>query len=170
MDHASLPFDGLLLPWHRTLRMLERFYCWTGMNLSPGGGFRHCLKCQSRKTPRLTVRWSIISMLLLQGPGIAISFDYYGLLPITPGGNTYILLITDRFSRRADLFAVTAAEFTTKGTGNIPVNKYIPLWGCPRTLGQRPAVLLQAFTSCLPAVGSAQDCHKLLSSKRQRRR
>ena len=39
------------------------------------------------------------------------------------------------------------------------------------TRGQRPAVLLQAFTSYEPAiVGSAQACHKLLSSKRQRRR
>ena len=64
-------------------------------------------------------------MLLLQGPGIAISFDYYGLLPITPGGNTYILLITDRFSRRADMFSVTTAVFTAEGTANILVYQYI---------------------------------------------
>ena len=48
--------------------------------------------------------------------------------------NTYILLITDRFSRRADMFPVTAAEFTAEGTANVLVNKYIPLWGCPRTI------------------------------------
>ena len=29
---------------------------------------------------------------------------------------------------------VTAAEFTTEATANILVNKYIPLWGCPRTI------------------------------------
>ena len=39
-----------------------------------------------------------------------------------------------RFSRRADMFAVTAAEFTAEGTANILVNQYIPLWGCPRTI------------------------------------
>ena len=49
-----------------------------------------------------------------------------------PRGNTYILLFTDRFSRRTDMFAVTAAEFTAEGTANIFINRYISLWGCPR--------------------------------------
>ena len=73
-------------------------------------------------------------MLLPEGPGVAISLDYFGPLPVTQRGNTYILLITDRFSRRADMFPVTAAEFTTEGTANVLVNKYIPLSGCPRTI------------------------------------
>ena len=64
------------------------------------------------KTPRVTVRSPIISMPLPECPGVAISVDYVGPLPVTPRGNTYILLITDRFSRRADMFPVTAAEFT----------------------------------------------------------
>ena len=55
-------------------------------------------------------------------------------LPVTPRGNTYILLFIDRFSRRADMLPVTAAEFTAESTTNIPVNQYIPLWGCPRTI------------------------------------
>ena len=118
----------------RTLRMLERFYWWTGMNACTRWWLRHCLKCQARKTPRLTVRWPIISMPLPEGPGVAISVDYFGPLPVTPRGNTYILLVTDRFSRRADMFPVTAAEYTAEGTANVLVNKYIPLWGCPRTI------------------------------------
>ena len=55
--------------------------------------------------------------------GLAISVAYFGPLPVTPRGNTYILLITDRFSRRAGMFPVTAAEFTAEGTANILVNK-----------------------------------------------
>ena len=35
----------------------------------------------------------------------------------------------DRFSRRADMFPVIAAEFTAEGTANVMVNKHIPLWG-----------------------------------------
>ena len=101
---------------------------------APGGGFATACKCQARKTPRLTVRWPVISMPLPDCPGVAISVDYFGLLPVTPRGNTYILLITDRFSRRADMFAATAAEFTAEGTANILVNKYILLWRCPRTI------------------------------------
>ena len=40
------------------------------------------------------------------------------------------MLLTDRFSRWADMFPVTAAEFTAEATANILVNQYIPLWGC----------------------------------------
>ena len=47
---------------------------------------------------------------------------------------TYILLFTDRFSRRADMFPVTAAEFTTEGIADNLANQDIPLWGCPRTI------------------------------------
>ena len=73
-------------------------------------------------------------MPLPKGPGIAISVDYFGPLPVTPRGNTYILRIIDRFSRRADMFGVTAAELTADATANILVTQRIPLWGCPRTI------------------------------------
>ena len=62
------------------------------------------------------------------------SVDNFGLLPVTPRGNSYILLVTDRFSRRADMYAVSAAEFTAEGTADTLVIKYIPLWGCPASL------------------------------------
>ena len=118
----------------RTLRMLGWFYWWIGMNVCARWWLRHCLKCQARKSPRLTVRWPIISMPLPEGPGIAIGVDYFGPLPVTPRGNTYILLIIGRFSRRADMVPVTAALFTAGSTANALVNKCIPLWGCPRTI------------------------------------
>ena len=62
----------------RTLRMLERFFWWIGMNVFTRWWLRHCLKCQARKTPWLTVRWPIISMLLPEGPGVAVSVAYFG--------------------------------------------------------------------------------------------
>lgn len=42
-------------------------------------------------------------MRLPKGPGIATSVEYFGLLPGTPQGNCYTLLITDHFSRRTDV-------------------------------------------------------------------
>ena len=65
-------------------------------------------------------------MPLPERPGIAVSVDCLSPLPVTPGSNTYILLFQDRFSRRADMYAVTAAEFTAEGTANILINRYIP--------------------------------------------
>ena len=73
-------------------------------------------------------------MPLPEGPSVVGGVDYFGPFPVTPRGKTYILLFTDRFSRRADMFPVTTADFTAEGTANILVNQYIPLRGCPRTI------------------------------------
>ena len=73
-------------------------------------------------------------MPLPKGPGIAVSVEYFATLPVTSRGITYILLFTDRFSRRADMFAVTAAEFTAVGMANILINRYIHLCRCPRSI------------------------------------
>ena len=72
----------------RTLRMLERFYWWIRMSICTRWWLRHCLKCQARKNMRLTVRWHVISMPLPEGPGIAVSVDYFGPPPVMPRGNT----------------------------------------------------------------------------------
>ena len=90
--------------------------------------------CQARKTSRQIVRWPILPVPLPNSPVISVSVDYLGPLPTTARGISYILLFTERFNRRADMFTVTAAEFTAEGTANILVNRYIPLWGCPSTL------------------------------------
>ena len=55
-------------------------------------------------------------------------------LPVTPRGDICILLLIDRFSYRADMYAAVAVEFTFKGTANIHSDRYIPLWGCPRSI------------------------------------
>ena len=117
----------------RTLKMLERFFWWVGMEVCTRWWVRRCLKCQARKTSRQTVRWPVLPTPLPNSLGVAVSVDYFGPLPITARRNSYILLFTDRFSRRADMFAVTTAEFTAEGTANILVNRSIPLWGCPST-------------------------------------
>ena len=118
----------------RTLKMLERFYWWVGMEACTKWWVRRRLKCQARKTSRETVRWPTFPIPLPNSPGVAVSVDYFGPLPITARGNSYILLFTDRFSRRADMFAVTTAQLTAEGTANILVNRFTPLRGCPSTL------------------------------------
>ena len=62
-------------------------------------------------------------MPLPEGPGTAISADYFDPLPVTQRGNRYILFATDRFSRRADIFIITVAEFNAEGPANILDNK-----------------------------------------------
>ena len=64
-------------------------------------------------------------MPLPEGPGVDVGVDYFGPLPVTPQGNTYISLFIVRFSRRADMFPPTAPEFIAEATDNILVNQYI---------------------------------------------
>ena len=123
---------------------------------------RRCLKYQARKTSRQTVSWPVLSIPLPNSPGVAISVDYFGFLPTTARGNSCILLFTDRFSRRVDMFAVTTAEFTAEGTANILVNRFIPLWGCPSTLlsDNGPQFCARLATAVYEVLG----IHKLTTS------
>ena len=118
----------------RTLRMIERFFWWIGLEPCVRWWIRRCMTCQARKTSRHTVRWPVIKMPLPNGPGEVVSVDFFGPLPITAQGNQHILLFTDRFSRRAVMHPTTAAEFTAAGVAHVLVDKYIPTWGCPRKL------------------------------------
>ena len=98
----------------RTLRMLECLYWWIDIHVCTRRCLCHCLNCQARKPPRLIVSWPIILMPLPEHPGLTVNVDYFEPLPVTPGGNTYILIFTYRFSRRAGVSHVTAAEFTAE--------------------------------------------------------
>ena len=147
----------------RTLKVLERFYWWIGMEVCTKQWWvRRCLKCQARKTSRQTIRWPTLSIPLPNGPGISASVHYFGPLPITARGNSFILLFTDRFSRRADMFGVTAAEFTAEGTANILLNRFIPLWGCPSTLLSDNG--LQVCARLATVVYKLMVIHKLTTS------
>ena len=107
--------------------MLTWFYWWIGKDVSASWWIRHCLHCQTRKTNRHAIRWPTLSFPIPNGPGINVSIDYFGPLPLTPRGNVHIVLLTDRFSRLADMFAVSAENFTAAGTADL-------LWGCPVTI------------------------------------
>ena len=67
----------------RTLRMIERFSLVIGMSIRARWCICHCLQRQPRQTSRLTVRWSVISMPLPEGPGIAVRVDSFGPIPVT---------------------------------------------------------------------------------------
>ena len=123
---------------------------------------RRCLKYQARKTSRQTVRWPVLPIPSPNSPGAAVSVGYFGPLPITPRENAYILLFTDRFSCRADKFAVTTAAFTAESTANILVNRFIPLWGCPSILlsDKGPQFCARLATAVYKLLG----IHKLTTS------
>ena len=87
-------------------------------------------KCKKDSRPsRQTARWPCTFAASAVRPWHC---DQRRLLRPPPGyphGDSYVPCFTDRFSRRADKYAVS--EFTAEGTAEILMNKYFPLWGCP---------------------------------------
>ena len=79
----------------RTHKLLKRFYWWVDMEACAKWWVRRCLKCQARITSRQTIRWTTLSIPMPNRPGISVSVDYFGPLPITARGNSYIPLFTD---------------------------------------------------------------------------
>lgn len=126
----------------------QRLYSWIGMETCAKWWVRRCLKYY--------VRWSVLLIPLPNSPGISAVVNYFEPLPIAARGNSYILLFTDHFSRRADLFAVTAAEFTTERIANIPMNRYTPLRGY--------SSILLSIAQPLTAVYKLLRVHKLTTS------
>ena len=120
------------------------------------------IKCQACKISQQTVRWPVLSIPLPNRPGVYVSVDYFGHLPITVGGNSSIFPFTDRFSRCADMLTATAAEFTAEGTTNMLVNPFIPLLECPFTLlsDNLPHFCAQLATAVYKVLG----IHKLTTS------
>ena len=171
MGHAGSPFDNSLPPRHhahsanaRTLLLAHWYERLHPVVASP------MREVSSTETSRLTAHWPIITMSLPEGPGIAVSVDCFGPLPVTSRGNAYILVFNDRFSRRADMFALTAAEFTeftAEGTANILINRCIPLWGCPRSILWADGLQFcsKAFAYRLQASWRSENCHQLLPPK-----
>lgn len=80
------------------------------------------------------VRWPVLTMPSPNAPGIVFGVSFFGPLPLTARGYTRILLSTDRFSRGADIYAVTAAGLTAQDAANIFINRYITLLGCLATI------------------------------------
>ena len=153
----------------RTPRMFERFYWWIGMSIRTWWWLRNCLKFEARKTSRQTVRWLTTTMPLPEGPGIAVSIDYFGPLPVTPRGVTYILLLTDRFSRRADMSAVTAAEFAAEARLTLSSIGISPS-GDSRAVSSRitASTSVPSVRTPIPASRSSEKCYQLPPPKWQR--
>ena len=81
--HTCHATTSLHLGVTRTVRMLARFFWWVGMDVSARWWIRRCLKCQARKTSRQTIRWPTLSLPLPNSPGITVSVDYFGPLPLS---------------------------------------------------------------------------------------
>lgn len=98
------------------------------------GGFARACSVKLANLGDKSSRGPCSPCLFLTSPGLVFGVDFFEPLLLTTRGCAHILLFTVRFTRRADMSAVAAADFTTKGAASIFVNLYITLWGFPSTI------------------------------------
>ena len=90
--HACHATTSYQLGVSRTVSMRTRFFWWIGMDVSARRWIHRCIKSQARKTSSQTIRWPTLSLPFPNGPGITVSVDYFGPIPLKSRGNSYVLL------------------------------------------------------------------------------
>lgn len=95
-------------------RLRERYY-WPGYYNDVQNWYRNCGICASRKTPTPKARAPFnpfMTSYLLQ----LVAMNILGPLPESPGGNPYILVVTDYFTCYTEAYPIRNQEATTVAT------------------------------------------------------
>ena len=110
----------------RTLSLLkERFY-WPGMNKDVKNYIQSCDRCVKRKTPT-NQRAPLVSIKTSQ-PLELVSMDFLALEP-SKGGQQYVLIITDHFTRFAQ--AYPSKNMSAKTTAELFFHNFVVHYGLP---------------------------------------
>ena len=150
----------------RTLKMVERFYWWVGTEVCTKWWVRRCLICQARKTSRQTIRWPTLSTPLPNSLGISVRVYYFGPLPTTARGNSYILFFTDRFSRRGYVRCYRRGVHSRRYCEHLGKPLYPPLeMPINSPIRQRPPGLRTSRDSRLQTPGCTRTHDKRLPPK-----
>ena len=70
-----------------------------------------------------------LDQMVVGAPLDRMSTDIMGPLPLTPSENRYILVITDDFTKRVEVFAVP--DYTAVTFARVILNEVIARFGCP---------------------------------------
>jgi transposase InsO family protein len=109
---------------------LREHVWWPRMLTSVCEYVRQCPECQKVKGER--AKYLPRPMSLPEGPWTHVAIDHIGPFPMTNGGNKYILVIVDRFTRYAE--AVACVDESAATTARIFIDYIICRYGFPLVL------------------------------------
>jgi transposase InsO family protein len=124
--HDTYAHPGII---HLYDQLRERVW-WPRMLTSVIDYVRGCKECQANKGDRM--KYLPRPMSVPEGPWTHIAIDHIGPFPMTNGGNMYILVVVDRFTRYAEAFACTDESAAT--TATLIIDKIICRYGFPLVL------------------------------------
>ena len=93
---------------------------------------RTCRDCQLRKHPQTAARAPLQYVPIPSEPGQLVAMDFVGPLPETARGNKHMLVITDAFSKYAEV--IPLPDQTAEGTANALMWNYFCRYGVPTIL------------------------------------
>ena len=111
-------------------RVRERFY-WLHMRQDVEDWCRRCSSCAASKGPRVRSRGEL-QKYVVGAPFERVAMDIAGPFPVSDGGNRFILVVMDYFSKWPEAYAISNQEATT--VANCLINQWISRFGVPLEL------------------------------------
>ncbi|CAG2213150.1 unnamed protein product [Mytilus edulis] len=118
---------------HKTLAKIRQSYYWPGLQNDVRTYVNGCDKCAKRKSPQKSKR-APMALVEANGPMERIATDILGELPETESGNTYILVVSDYYTKWTESFAMPNME--AKTVAKIIVEEVIVRFGVPHWIIQ----------------------------------
>ena len=94
----------------------------------------HCWACQARKRVGKLNKWPLVWRDRPPFPFHTVGVDFFGPLPPTVGGHSYILVFVDLYSAWVELYPVTAEQANAEGVAEVLVCDYATRHGVPLLL------------------------------------
>ena len=114
----------------KTVARVRKNFDWTGVVADAHDFVKSCTKCQMNKARNLKEAGLLQPIAPPMTKGLVISIDFVGELPRTARGKDYIMVITDRFSKRV-WYAATRKTITAKQAAKIIFDQVVRHQGLP---------------------------------------
>ena len=115
----------------KTLERVKGRYYWPGYHTDVSTWCRTCLACSQRKTPAPKNRAPLQS-IKIGSPLPLVAVDILGPLPESENGNSYILVVSDYFTRWTEAYPIPNQEVTT--VGRVITNEFFFRFSPPEQL------------------------------------
>lgn len=113
-------------------KIAERFY-WPHLFRTVDRYVKSCIQCQVMKAHRPQAQGLLRPLPIAEGRWLDISMDFLTGLPLTTTGNDMILVVVDRFSKRAHFIACDKS-LTSQGTLDLLFRYVFAYHGFPHTI------------------------------------
>lgn len=117
----------------KTVARVRRNFDWNGVVVDAHDFVQSCGKCQMNKARNMKEAGLMQPIEAPMSKGMTISIDFVGELPRTARGKDYIMVITDRFSKRV-WYEATRKTITAKQAAKILFEKVVRHQGLPEVI------------------------------------